>query len=102
MESKIVTAICQYLQFEENLGRLYHIRNNSGAYKVGNRFIRFGKAGSSDIIIFLPNGKTIFAEVKTEKGKQNKNQINFQASIEKLGFEYHIVRKPSDIEKLIK
>jgi Holliday junction resolvase-like predicted endonuclease len=102
-ESQIVTAICNFLQYEENKGNLYFIRNNTGAFATqplgGNRrFVRYGKVGTSDIIIFMSSGRTIFVEVKTATGKQNDNQKAFEQKITALGFEYHIVR---DVEKVV-
>lgn len=48
-------------------------------------------AGASDLIVVLPN-RIIFVEVKDEKGTQQPNQKQFQSDIEKLGFEYILVR----------
>ena len=48
-------------------------------------------AGASDLIVVLPN-RIIFVEVKDEKGTQQPNQKQFQADVEKLGFEYIVVR----------
>lgn len=33
-----------------------HHRNNTGAVRIGGRFMRFGKPGSSDILGILPRG----------------------------------------------
>ena len=105
-ESQIVTAICNYLQMLENMNKLYFIRNNTGAFAVqpvgGNRrFMRFGKSGSSDIIIYLPEGRTVFVEVKREGGKQNQNQHLFEAKIKLLGFEYYVVTDIDEVKNII-
>ena len=55
--------------------------------------------GVSDLIILLPNGKTVFVEVKTKKGKQSESQIEFQKRVEKLGFEYFVWRSVEDAVK---
>ena len=83
LESKITTTICRQLQFEENLGKLCFIRNNTGAIQRGKRFFRFGKPGSSDIILFLPNGKTLFLEIKGIRSAQLELQpvIKIQTTI---------------------
>ena len=53
-------------------------RNNTGAYKDGNRYIRYGLCtGSSDIIGISYSGKFLCCEVKTAKGKPTNDQINF-------------------------
>lgn len=49
-------------------------------------------AGVSDLIILQPNGKTIFVEVKIEKGVQSDVQKTFQNKVEALGFKYYLVR----------
>lgn len=57
-------------------------------------------SGVSDLIVLL-NGKILFIECKDQHGKQRDSQINFQKRIEKLGFEYHIVRSLEDFKKII-
>ena len=42
---------------------------NSGAAKVGNRFIRFGFVGCPDVIGQLKDGRFIGVEVKAPKRK---------------------------------
>lgn len=57
-------------------------------------------AGVSDLIIVRKN-EIIFVEVKTEAGKQSKEQKDFQKNIEKLGFKYLLVRSLEDFKKQI-
>lgn len=57
-------------------------------------------AGVSDLIIVRLN-EIIFVEVKTEIGKQSKEQKEFQKIIEKLGFKYILVRSLEDFQKQI-
>ncbi|RJQ67350.1 MAG: VRR-NUC domain-containing protein [Desulfobacteraceae bacterium] len=101
-ESGIQTAIEQYLNYLENQGRLVYIKNNSGALKTNDRFIRFGKKGSPDFFVFLHNGRCIHLEVKNEKGKQNDNQKAYQSKIEKLDHTYLIARSIDDVENCLK
>lgn len=43
-------------------------RNNVGAIKKGQRWIRYGlEVGSSDIVGLAPNGRAFFVEIKREK-----------------------------------
>jgi hypothetical protein len=56
-------------------------------------------AGVSDLIVIKQN-EIIFVEVKTEIGKQSKEQKDFQKIIEKLGFKYILVRSLEDFKKL--
>lgn len=46
--------------------------------------------GQPDLAILLPNGKTLLAELKTEKGRQSAEQKAYQQAAEDLGFEYVI------------
>jgi hypothetical protein len=101
-ESQIQTAIEQYLRLMENMGQLVYIKQNSGATKIGERFIRYGKAGAPDFMVYLLDGRCVHLEVKNEKGKQNPNQLEYQAKIEKLGHRYCIVRSVDEVENLIK
>lgn len=48
-------------------------------------------AGASDLVLLLPNKKTIFVEVKHGKNKQTEKQIEFQKRVQALGFEYWLV-----------
>jgi VRR-NUC domain len=100
-ESLIVTAIQQYLQLLENQGKLVYQRNNSGSTKIGNNFIRFGKTGSPDLYVFLPNGKTLMIEVKNDKGKLSEGQKEFQEKITNLGHEYIVVRSLDEVIKCL-
>lgn len=49
-------------------------------------------AGVSDIIALFPNGLCVFFEAKIEKGKQSESQIDFENSVNALGFNYHVFR----------
>jgi hypothetical protein len=66
------------------------------------RFFRFGKTGSSDLLLFLPKAKTIFLECKSGKNKLTKDQEEFKDHVEKLDFTYLIKRDNKDIDKLLK
>jgi len=52
-------------------------RQNSGAAKVGNRFIRFGWPGCSDVIGQLRDGRFLACEVKAAKGRVRPEQQVF-------------------------
>ena len=49
-------------------------------------------AGVADLILLMPNGKTIFVEMKTEKGTQSDDQKVFESAVLKLGFTYIVCR----------
>jgi len=56
--------------------------------------------GISDIIA-CKGGKTLFIEVKTQKGKQSVYQKHFQHCIEQAGGIYVLARSYMDLEKII-
>lgn len=59
-ETSVVNACLDLLR----LKRIKAWRNNVGAMKVGKRFVRFGEAGSPDILGILPGGRALCVECK--------------------------------------
>ncbi len=57
-------------------------------------------AGVSDLVVVLENA-VIFMEVKSESGRQSKNQKWFQSVVEHLGHTYIIVRNVADVERAL-
>lgn len=100
-ESPIRTAIRIYLQARENDGELVYIYNNTGAVNIGRRRISFGKTGSSDFIVIMPKGVTLFLEAKTDKTVQRPSQIEFEAKVKALGHIYEIVRSVEEVDAII-
>ena len=102
-ESGILTTICQYLQYLENQGKLIYQRNNSGAFinPKGN-FYRMGKRGMGDIIIWLPDGKSMILEVKNETGKLSLSQLEMELKLKQLNHLYFIVRSLEEVENIFK
>lgn len=77
-------------------------RNNVGTfYTFDGRPIAIGIPGEADLTLFQNGGKTVFIEVKTRTGRQRSKQKRFQAAVERLGFEYIIMRSVKDAEKFI-
>ena len=85
----------------ERGGRLAYIKNNTGAYKTERGgYVRFGRAGSSDFLLFLHGGGCIHLEVKTSSGRQSKSQKEYQAMMEGLGHRYLVVRSVGEVAAL--
>lgn len=59
-------------------------------------------AGVSDLIILMPNAKTIFVEVKVEKGVQSDKQKDFENVVIALGFEYYLIRSLEQFKNIFK
>ena len=72
-------------------------RQNSGAAKVGNRFIRFGWPGCPDILGQLRDGRFLGCEVKAAKGKLRPEQSLFLARINQAGGLGFVARNCRDV-----
>ena len=48
--------------------------------------------GIPDLLLYLPNGKVLNMELKTDKGKQSADQVDVQNRLTKLGHNYYIIR----------
>lgn len=59
-------------------------------------------AGIPDLTILLPNGKTIFIEVKTDKGRVSPVQKQMHEQLQLLGHEVLVVRSVKDFDLLLK
>ena len=70
--------VCEDLRAWWKAREFYVIRNQQG---IGS------KKGLSDYTV-IKNGKVLFVEAKATKGKQNDNQIAFQAGVEREGGTY--------------
>lgn len=103
-EKDVVTAVLDYLLWNHVMAW----RNNTGAAKAEyttkdgrhrDRIIRFGAAGSPDIIaIAPPSGRFWGIECKREEGgKQSALQKNFQERIETAGGVYTLARSIDDV-----
>ena len=60
-------------------------------------------AGVSDLIVLLPEGETVFVELKDgSKGRQSDSQVWFERIVKGLGFTYLLWRKPEDAMDFVK
>lgn len=75
-------------------------RNNTGAVKMGNRFVRFGLPGSPDILGCY-KGLAIGIECKSSKGKQRQEQVIWQKRWEQAGGKYYLVNSTESVHCLI-
>jgi len=101
-EAKIQYQICEYLQ----LRRLYFfsIANEAaGRSRIAQmQLVSMGlRAGVADLEVWLPDGVTLYLEVKTATGRQSPRQKKFQERCEQHGRAYHIVRSVEDVERVL-
>lgn len=76
-------------------------RMNSGVFKQGERTIKCGVKGMSDLL-FIKNGKAYWLEVKTPTGKASKEQINFLTVMrDRYGCVAEIVRSVDDAVRAV-
>ena len=57
--------------------------------------------GVSDLVVLLKDGRALFCELKSEDGTQSREQRIFQQKVERLGFEYHVVRSEQQFKDII-
>lgn len=92
-ELDVQRQILDYLK----LRRVFHYRNNSGAFMDSQKhFYRFGAQGSPDIICVI-NGQYVGIEVKAPKGKQSDHQKEFQKHLEASGGKYVLAYDLNDV-----
>lgn len=85
------------------LHRIYHWRNNSGAYKDKARFIRYGKTGSSDFLGICPDGRFLAVECKRPvNGVLSASQREFLDAINRNGGVGIIVRSAEELNNQLK
>ena len=72
-------------------------RMNTGAAKVGNRFIRFGWPGCPDVLGQLKDGRFLAVEVKAQAGRLRPEQALFLARIRAAGGVAFVARDCRDV-----
>ena len=97
-EQSIQRQILQWLEYHRKRVPMFW-RNNSGAIKLENRFIRFGAVGSSDILGILNDGRFLAIEVKSAKGKLTESQKNFLANVNDAGGLGIVARSIEDVTR---
>ncbi len=93
-EAAIQKAILEYLAY---LPECKAIRINSGATKIGDRYIRMAPAGTADILCCY-RGRFVAIEVKAPKGKPSDKQREFLHSINEAGGIGFIARSVDDVQ----
>ena len=106
-EAKIQAEICCWfnnnfcLKFHNPRCCIFSVPNDTTNKEETMRKIATGlKRGASDLIVLFPN-RVVFCEVKTPTGVQSEAQKDFQEQVEKLGFEYILVRSLLDFQNKI-
>lgn len=98
-ESSIQQRILLYLSTRLDI-RVW--RNNSGVAMMKGRggrmrTVKFGVTGQADLSGILAGGRRLEIEVKTEKGRQSREQIAFGRMITTMGGLYILARSVEDV-----
>ena len=72
-------------------------RQNTGAAKVGGRFIRFGWRGCSDLIGMLKDGRLLAVECKAPGGRLRAEQVEFLSLVRRFGGMAFVARNAADV-----
>jgi hypothetical protein len=101
-ESRIQMKIVSYLRrsgyyvFSVPNEAVGKIRTRAGLGRSANLKLMGLTSGVSDLVVLM-NNKIFFLEIKTPDGKQSKNQKDFEAEVEKLGFTYYLCRSLDEV-----
>lgn len=88
-------------QYPEERRLLFAVNNNSVNRIKGAQMKSIGVvSGVSDLIYLNPRRGLQFLELKLPKGRQSPNQIEFQYKVERLGYEYHIIKTLEEFNKV--
>ena len=77
----------------------WHQRANSGAFKVGTRFVRFGWPGCPDLLGQMVDGRFLAVEVKAPDGKLRPEQAAFIALVRMHGGVAFVARNLADVRR---
>ena len=103
-EADLKRAVIDYLEYGMNQGKWWFTRLNSGKafVKRGGKeyMIQLCDEGTSDLLV-VKQGKAIFIELKSTKGKQSPAQGAFQKLIQMQGASYSIVHSLEELEELL-
>ena len=103
-ESHLVTACLNYLQCQENNGKIKWVdRCNSG--RIGG--VRLHRAGTPDFFFIANSGFTFWLEAKVEGYNENTETVRKQQQFESMinltpNNLYFIVFSVDDVERIIK
>lgn len=101
-EARIQIGIVQYLQMSKY--HVFSVPNGINIPTSGSRdlYSRMGLlSGVSDLCVMLPEGKTLWVEVKTPTGRQSETQKAFQKRAGELGHSYCIWRSIDDARRFV-
>ena len=101
-EVKIQSQIFQWHwnNFPDERGLLCYNLNNSANKIDGNRNKALGLIKGRADMVYYYKGSAIMIELKNAKGKQSKDQIEWQKLLESQGFKYVVIRSLEEFREL--
>lgn len=91
-------ALCEVLMALRNHPAVsWAERMNSGAARIGNRFVRFGFTGCPDVLGQMRDGRLLGVEVKADKGKLRPEQSIVLERINSAGGLAFLARNCKDV-----
>jgi len=98
-EGRVKTSCLRYL-----LRRGFFVWNNpTGVVRVApDRWVSFGKKGSSDILGCLPDGRFLAVEVKALHGRLSQEQTEFMEKVRGLGGVALVVRSFQELDAALR
>lgn len=88
--------------YPEQRGLLFMVHNSPKNRIDGARLKAMGMvAGVSDLLFLAPDGQVFAIEVKTDSGRQQPVQKQWQEKVEAIGINYVIVRSVDEFERLV-
>lgn len=105
LEARIQAEIVKYLSELRRKGEIefFSVPNEAAgnAVRQGQMIAMGLRPGVSDLVVLFSGGKAMFLEVKNEKGVQSERQKQFQETVQRLGFQYFIVRSLDDVKRIL-
>jgi len=101
-EKDLQQIIIRNLKRLEKQNKLSYIRILTAQLKINGKYCCVGKEGCSDLIIFFPNGKPLFLELKKPSvNSLQDSQEEFKKRINFLGYDYCLINNIIDYHSLI-
>ena len=107
-ETQVVDAVLQALEFEQAQGRIcWFARMNTGGAKFPDKygkpqFVRFGFKGSPDIHGMMSDGRAMYLEVKSPRGRVREEQKRFLDKVIGAGAVGGVVRSADEAVQIIR
>ncbi len=99
-EAPILKAGLEYLSYHHKVADVW--RNNTGAVKIADRFIRFGRKGITDILGFSRQGKILAFEAKAPGEGATVEQEEFMGRVNAFGGVAGVFYCIEDLERLMR